>query len=318
MEATGAIELHYYLADRGHSMDAMLRNQCESELLALFLEVSSVLGVPVNIQAQALREGGLKELWKWLGGNSPQLTVLLSVAAILIALAPHMYESNAEQLSEQLAELKIEKTQLQIEKLKKELQEMQKGYEGSITNNAIDFLRNDPKIVVRRSNFYKKLISSNAVASIGVTPYDAEQRPIQDERNVPKSDFGRFVLSSQSLKPKTVDDATIQIISPVLREGKFKWKGIYDGQLIGFAMQDSLFRSQVLRDEITFQHGTCLDCVLVVNRKLDEVGEIVVTDYAATTVIRKYDDAQSIETSQGREYKQAKKLRDSQKDMFGM
>lgn len=316
MAVAGEIELHYYLAENRHSMDALLRNQCESELLALFQEVSSVLGVPIAIEAQALREGGLKELWKMLGENSPQLSVVLSVTAILIALASQSHQSDVDKLSEQLMEQKIEKTQLQIEKLQKEIRHIQNESEGSIKENAIHFLQRDSKVVVRRSNFYKKLKNDRNVTSVGITPYGVDHQPIQEERNVPRNHFDQFILSSQTLKPKIIDEATIQLVSPVLREGKLKWKGIYDDQVIGFAMHDPIFRGQVLRNEVTFQHDTKLDCVLVVNRKLDEVGEVVITDYAVKTVIKKYDDAQSFETSQGREYKQAKKFRDSQHDMF--
>jgi hypothetical protein len=316
MEVAGAIELHYYLVDRRHSMDAVLRNLCESELLALFHEVSSVLGVPVSIEAQALREGGLKEIWKWIGQNSPQLNLVLAIAAIMIALAPQVHQSGAEKLTEQLTELKIEKTQLEIEKLKKELQQMPAGTEDVVKHNAIHFLKNDPRVVVRRSNFYKHLSTNNTVTGIGIVPYDTSSEPIQPEVAVPRSDFEQFVLTTQTLKPEIVDEAAIELVSPVLREGKFKWKGIYNGKAINFSMHDATFRHQVLREEVTFQHGTVLDCVLEVSRKLDEVGEIEITDYAVKTVIKKYDDAQSIETSQGRAYKDAKRLRESQGEMF--
>lgn len=93
MTSVGGIELHYYLKDSEHSMDAVLRNRCEAELLAIFQEVASTLGVPVQIDAQALAEGGLREVWKWAGENSGQLSVVLSAVAILVALAPQIYES---------------------------------------------------------------------------------------------------------------------------------------------------------------------------------------------------------------------------------
>ena len=154
------------------------------------------------------------------------------------------------------------------------------------------------------------------MVQIGVIPYNTSLEPIRQEVIVPRSDFSNFVLVSQTLKSKIIEDANIQLVSPVLREGKFKWKGIYNKEAISFSMQDIVFQNQVLREPITFQHGTILECVLEVHRKLNEVGEVEITGYSVKTVIKKHDDTQSIETPQGREYKQAKRLRESQGDMF--
>lgn len=298
-------------------MDAVLRNRCEAELLALFYEVASSLGVPVQIEAQALTEGGLRDVWKWIGENATQLNVVLPIVAILIALAPHIYESEEEKLSKELTERSIEEKKLQIEKLRKELREVEPQSEEVLRNNAVHLLKQDPKIVVRKSNFYKHLMERENIELIGITPLNSNLLPMFPESTVTRDDFHRFVLTSHSIKPLTIEDATIEIVSPVLREGNYKWKGIYNGQPIGFTMQDSAFRTQVLREEVTFQHGTFLECVLNIQRQLDEVGEIEITGYVVTTVIRKYDDRQSIETFQGRTYKHSKKLRASQHDMFG-
>lgn len=317
MGASGGIELHYYLAGGAHSIDAVLRNRCEAELLAIFQEVALALGVPCEIEAQALTEGGLREIWKWIGENATQLDVVLAVVAILVALVPSIYESEEETLSKELTELSIEEKKLKIENLRKELREAGPQSEGAIRGNAVQLLRRDPKIMVRRSNFYKQLLDRENVEFIGFTPLNSSLLPAEPERRVPHSDFRRFVLTSHSIKPISIEDAKIEIVSPVLREGNFKWKGIYDGQIIGFTMQDSAFQSLVLREEVTFQHGTFLECVLNIHRKLDEVGEVEITGYIVTTVIRKYDDRQAFETPQGRAYKHVKKLRESHGDLFG-
>jgi hypothetical protein len=316
MNAVGGIELHYYLADGAHAMDAVVRNRCEAELLAIFHEVSATLGVSCQIDAQALSEGGLREVWKWLGDNATQLNVVLPVVAILIALAPQVYESEEESLSKELTELSIEEKKLQIEKLRKELRKADKKSEGAVLESAVHLLRRAPKIVVRRSNFYKQLLGRESVELIGVTPLNNTLQPSRPEQRIPYSEFRRFVLTSHSIKPLTIEDANIEIVSPVLREGNYKWKGIYNGQTIGFTMRDEAFRNLVLREDVTFQHGTFLECVLNINRKLDEVGDVELTGYVVTTVIRKYDDRQSIETPQGRTYKHAKALLESQNDLF--
>lgn len=317
MASVGGIELHYYLKDSEHSMDAVLRNRCEAELLAIFQEVAATLGVPVQIDAQALAEGGLREVWKWAGENSGQLSVVLSVVAILVALAPQIYESEEEALSKELTELSIEEKRLQIEKLRQELRDMEPRTSNATRDNAVHVLKKEPKIVVRRSNFYKNLNGRENVESIGISPLDQNLRPFTPERNVPNARFHEFILTSHSIKPLIIENAKIEVVSPVLREGRYKWKGIYAEQVIGFTMQDAAFQHQVLREKVTFQRGTFLECVLNVFRKLDEVGEVEITGYVVTTVIRKYDERQSIETPQGKSYKHAQKLRAAQADLFG-
>lgn len=297
-------------------MDAVTRNRCEAELLAIFQEVALALGVICDIEAQALAEGGLREVWKWIGANAAQLNVVLPIVAILVALAPQLHESEEEALSKELSELNIEEKKLQIEKLRRELREADSQEEGKFRDKALKVLKRDPKILVRRSNFYKNLLYSERVESLGFTALDAELLPAAPENIVPNSEFLRFVLNSHSIKSLIIDDAKIEIISPVLREGRYKWKGIYGGKIIGFTMQDSAFQSLVLREAVTFQHGTFLNCVLNIHRKLDEVGEVEVTGYVVTTVISKYDERQTIETSQGRAYKHIKALSELQHDLF--
>ncbi len=316
MSSTGGIELHYYLSNNKHSLDAIIRNRCEAELLGIFQEVALALDIPFNVEAQALAEGGLKEVWKWVGENATQLNVVLPTVAILIALAPDIYESKEDELSRELTELSIEEKKLQIEKLRQELKDADPRSENSIQSYAVEVLKRDPKIVVRRSNFYKRLMGAPHIESIGVTPLNTNLLPSERERQVPQSVFKNFILTSHSIKPITIEDANIEIISPVLRDGSYKWKGIFNGQPIGFSMNDRLFRSLVLQEEVTFQHGTFLECVLNINRQLDEVGEVEITSYVVATVIRKYDDRQSIETPQGRSYKHAKKLSESQEELF--
>ncbi|MEE9337580.1 MAG: hypothetical protein V3U87_05830 [Methylococcaceae bacterium] len=136
------------------------------------------------------------------------------------------------------------------------------------------------------------------------------------ETPVQRSEFNKFILSTHTINPIIIEDAIIEIVSPVLKEGKYKWKGVFENEPLSFEMLDNEFIGQVLREEVFFQHGTYIECVLYINRKLDEVGEIIVTGYSVTTVIRKYNDRQSIETRQGRSYKHTKKHRDGQTDLF--
>ena len=108
----------------------------------------------------------------------------------------------------------------------------------------------------------------------------------------------------------------IEIVSPVLKAGNYHWKGVYQGKPISFPMTDAEFKNSVLRREVSFQHGSSIECVLQVSRKLDEFGEVVITGYSVPTVIQKVDGEQKFETTQGRRYKTHKKFKEGQIDLF--
>ena len=316
MDNLKGIELHRYLPKGKHSVDAVLRNRSEAELLALFHEVAEALGVPVAIDAHALIEGGLREIWEWAGGNDRQITIILTVVAILIALVPAIYESEADRLDERLTNLSIEEKELNIELLRKQLREIEPSTEESVKHSAVEELKSHPRVVVRRSNFYRHLMHAESIEAIGISGLNRSLDQCTPEQIIERHQFHRFVLTSHRLRPEVDEDATIEIISPVLRDGRYKWKGIYQGKPIGFSMADSSFRGQVVREEVSFQHGSFLNCVLHINRELDEVGEVVITGYTVAIVIKKYDDRQAIETVQGKEYRQAQAFRDGQDDLF--
>lgn len=58
--AIARLELHYFLRDDVHSMNAFVRNKCEAEVLAAFAQIAQQLGVTVELESTAFREGGLR------------------------------------------------------------------------------------------------------------------------------------------------------------------------------------------------------------------------------------------------------------------
>jgi len=314
-EISQKLELHYFFTDNSHSMDATVRNECEKELLALFRECSIILGVDFKIESEAFSEGGLKEIWKFLG--STQVATALVILTIILSRYPPS-DSAKEIAEQQLLELQIEEAKLNIKKIRFQLKDLEK--ESPDTTEKIEEIAKavakSAKVIVRRSNFYEKIIKYDKVKSLSYTQLNIQNEAIAEEHRVQRNNFHRFIIHSRVLKPEISDDAEIEIIAPVLREGNYKWKGVYNDEPISFSMTDSRFRYQVLSKEISFQNGASILCVLETHRKLDEVGNIVITGYSVSTVIRKYDEKQVIETLQGKEYKQTKKFRDSQRDLF--
>ncbi len=63
------LELHYYLNNESHSMNAFIRNECEKEILIILKEIITNLNILIEIESEAYTEGGLRQVWKFLGTN---------------------------------------------------------------------------------------------------------------------------------------------------------------------------------------------------------------------------------------------------------
>ncbi|KAB7619492.1 hypothetical protein [Alkalilimnicola sp. S0819] len=313
MNNSEKLELHYYFQDQSHTIDAIVRNKCETELLALVHEVSRVIGAKILIEAEPSAEGGFRDIWRAIGENQNQLTLILLVVTLILSRIPVGDREHAD-LQKELTQLSIEEKQLSIEKLQRDLDT------GEVTHEAIEAARvvaeSEPKVITRKSNFYRHINNYEKVTKVSVRRLDGGGHPLEDERPVERRDFSRFIIASSDLPPLVIDNAIIEIVSPVLKEGTYKWKGLYDGGLIGFNMADSEFRAAVLSERVSFKHGTAIECVLKIGRKLDEAGDVVVTGYSVVVVLKKIDGFSSSEMPQGRRFKDTRQKQRGQGDLF--
>jgi hypothetical protein len=308
-------EAHYYLENNSHQLDALLRNRCEAELLAIIIEVSILLDTDVQLIATAAKEGGFREVWNVINKNSGGLSFVLAVIMAAMTTIPMLHDSEQEVLDK-------ERTKLEIEKLKLEIKELKKNEDINVSEIPTKFvleagkrISSNTKITKRKSNFYAEVEKSSDIEGVGFSVLDAQLKKIFDEQYVKREDFNRFILKTNKLKPQEVE-ADVKIIAPVLTDTTHKWKGIYDDRTISFGMQDSDFKQQVVNDHITFQNGSSIICVLSILREVDEVGEIKITGYDVKTVLGKRDGGFLQHTAQGKTYRQAKKFRDNQGDLF--
>ena len=138
MEISKKIELHYYFNNDSHTMDAIIRHECEKELLSIYKEVIDMLDINVKIESEAFSEGGLKEVWKFLGENSQQLTLLVTV---LVAVYSRIPVENKELVH------------LQIENLK---------LDNEIKKNDLKKIKNDIKIDERTTLYWNPYLITTA------------------------------------------------------------------------------------------------------------------------------------------------------------
>ncbi|ANG63554.1 hypothetical protein A8C75_14445 [Marinobacterium aestuarii] len=314
MESPRKIELHYYFSDMSHSMNALVRNKCEAEFIAVAIEVAEILGINLELDCEALQEGGIREVWKALGDNSVQIALLISALALILSVIPHT--------DQELIDLQKEDLRLSIEQRKQALGKIKEDIENKkITSETIEtavrVASRSYKVVTRKSNFYKILSNYEKVTQVGYSELSSDGRRLSDERVVNRVDFQKFILTSQDLKPRKDSSAYIEIVAPVLTDGKAKWKGIYDDQSINFSMNDHEFKRAVVSKLLSFKNGDGIICVLLVHKKVDELGEIVTSGYSVEVVLENIHSGVSGKTAQGKKYSQAKKMSDGQGDMFG-
>ena len=117
------LQLHYYLADNEHSMDAKIYNRAESELLKIVTEVSKVLGIELTVEIHALEEGGIKAVYKFLNKkkNRRKIQIIGAFFAGIIATVVSDVVSDNINSDPEMERFKKEKIKLEIKKLKQEL-----------------------------------------------------------------------------------------------------------------------------------------------------------------------------------------------------
>ncbi|WP_417464657.1 hypothetical protein [Kordiimonas sp.] len=306
MASATKFEMHYYFDDSSHTMDAIARNRCEAELLAIANETIAILGYPMRIETQASIEGGYRDIWKFISDNEKQLTLLVAILALVLAAKSNLDGVDSE-LQTKLVELSIEEKELQIKKLKQEIGENNPS--PSNAPHAAQIINQQPKIIIRRSNFYRQLSQIEKVTQIGISD-------MRSERIVKRDEFRKYILLTQGLEPVVIENAKIEIVAPVLNEGRAKWRGILEGELISFDMADKEFRAAVLQKQVSFKRGSILVCQLTVSAKLDEFGDKVITRYKVGTVIEYPSDSEIVETKQGRKLRRERQARSDQQDLF--
>ncbi len=300
------LELHYHLLDGAHSMDAQVRNKCEAELLALVHHLAVKLGVDVVLETSAYTEGGLKEVWRFL--LDPKNANVISLGALLLTLVqitisllalPVSPDKEQENLTKELTMLSIEEKKLQLQKLRKEAEQGRPSED--TVRRVVDDFNKDYKVVTRRSNFYKQLIPYSKVFAVGFGHIPTGEASPYEELVTERSEFSQFIISTDKLPELISDDVLIEIVAPVITGGNMHWKGLYADEYISFAMRDVAFKESVSNRTVSFQHGDVIVCVLHTERKLDPIGDIVVTGrYVSLVYEKKSATGVAIATAQGR------------------
>lgn len=287
------IEVHYYLPDGVHSANAFAMAKAETEFIYLFKEIASQLDIELQLEATALSEGGIVQKWKAFNKHSAGgVSCVIAALALIASLVPKG--------DRELIELSKQEKRLSIELMQKQLEEDQEPESEIIEEAAIEISQNI-KVVRRRSNFYQAIQSEEKIEAVEFTRKE-DNEPIDKPIRINRPEFANFIALTGTLPTEIDGSATIEIISPVLKKGRFKWKGYYKGAPIDFWLQDKKFKESVLRREVDFHSGTTIDCVLEMKIKIDEIGVISTAGYYVKVVKEIRDQTSAITTESGESY----------------
>jgi len=303
LEPTNQIELHYYFSDDTHSLNAFTRNKCETEFLHIFKEVLETLDLDIDIESVAFQEGGLKELWNLLGEHGIQISIIISIISLVIAIDPFS-DTELSNLQKEDLQLSIEEHKLKIKRLKDD--EPQNNQNIDI-DKVVSYFNSNHKVLRHRSDFYKSLITSSKITKIETSRmYNGQVVGLT--KIIEKHEFSKYFISDSDLPIEIVEDANIEIIAALLKpDGNSQWKGIYKEKTISFYMKDKAFKKSVDNGEIIFKTGFTIICVLEIKSALNELGELKVKSHTVSTVISTYEDDEKVETEQGKRYLAQKK-----------
>lgn len=247
------LEVHYYLKDESHSMNAFLRNKAEKDFLDAVKRIGETLNSELNIETEAYLEGGLKE------------NIIIGILVAGSFLAPSINDiitfyvtrdTQDEELDKKIKEETLKNLQLDNTQKKVEIEE------------EIDKKLNDKLVQRNISNFYKKIDSYEKIEKVGYKSSIENAK----EYIVERKDFASFILED-NVTVSEDDDAMIEIISPVLKEGKYYWRGKYNNEKIDFSMADSKFKEEVITGKHKFSNGSLINCHLEIKVTFDEFGD---------------------------------------------
>ncbi|WP_446784888.1 hypothetical protein [Macellibacteroides fermentans] len=294
------LELHYYFSDKSYYMDALVRHRCEKEVLTLIRTLADLLEVRLTVYCEPASGDGYKEVWGVAGENARSISVVLS---IMMQLFTHPFVASNGQLTIDRSEEDEARMQRELASLRKDLKLRTPGV--AISRELIEDLNLHPRVCKCKSNFYESMKGYPKVRKFTVRELNENNKSRSGLMEVKREHFNYFILRTDELPQMKDQKATIEIVSPVLmKDSKLRWKGIYNkgGEIIDFYMRDEDFKRDMVEDKIAFTSGMCIDCVLEIDRKLNEIGEIVNVSYSVVTVIKTRFDKMEIITPQGKKH----------------
>jgi len=312
------LELHYWFNDDSHSMNAFVQNKCEYEFLGILKEIANTFEVELIIETEPFGEGGLLRRFNIFTLNSENKNNLkLAIVSALVLgvfitpittsvlkttehIIDKIFEDEEQkEIEKNKSKSEIEKNNAETEKIKAETENLKLDAEAKrqkLFNNTI--------IKKKRSNFYEVLDREPKVNQFSIQSKNSTHKLGFEEMFVVKNNFKEFILISDDLETEKIDNAIIEIITPVLKKGKYRWIGIYNGEPQSFNMKSIEFKTLVQTGKIEFKNGSSINCLLEVRKKINNEGVEQISGYDIVRVNNYFENDKPVETPEGKQHRQ--------------
>ena len=204
----------------------------------------------------------------------------------------------------EIKELEKQKLKFEVEKLKQEV----------LLNSQL--LNQNNVIKKKKSIFYETLEKYPKVNKVSFTIETQNKDETKKEETVYREKFKEFILISDDLTPIENENAIIEIISPVLKKGPYKWYGIYNEESISFNMKSNEFKTLIQTGNVQFKNGTTINCLFAIRRKIDNEGRERIVGYDVLRVNSYYENNRPIETVEGKKHRERKEADKRQLSLF--
>jgi len=313
-EDYNVFQIRYTFRDNSNVMDAVVRNRCELELLRIFDYVAKELKFQLKIETESQKKGPMRDAYHLIViAGVPVYTDILRFISQMVLTHPKTPKGqkpswNAALVNEMIAIAKAG--------LKEKNRTNPYLSEASVKS----LLEEDSKLRKLVSNFFEHLVSYAKMARFDIllSTKNNKGEAVDVVEGVDRNAFKSFILESDELAPLINEDAHIEIVSPVLKTGNYRWRGIYEGAEapIEFFMLDEDFKQSVETDRISFQNGTCIRCTLEINRRMDEEGNIFNSRYTVKMVSKVYSGNVTVETPKGKRKREEMEAAKRQLSLF--
>lgn len=310
------IELHYWFNDDSHTMNAVVFNKCEYEFLGIAKEIAQKLKVDLEIETEPLAEGGLRSWFKFKAKDKDAIKVGV-ILYIITTLLGTPLTTTIEELTRMAIQSVFESTEVKQLKEQKEIADLKLDIarieaETKRLSRSID----ENVVKKKRSNYYENISTCKKINKVTIDITDDLKKNIYLEREVIKADFPNYIMTSDDLEPDNDENAVIEIISPVLKKGKYKWSGIYKGEVIQFTMKSNEFKTLVQIGQVIFKNGSSINCHLLTHKKVNAEGDVKITGYEVVLVNHYFENDKPIETPEGKRYRQIREAESNQLTLF--
>jgi len=286
------LNVHYHVINNGTTMNALIHNECEKNLLLSIKKLQQFTENEIEIEISSKKEGSI------ISGYLILAAALLApkIGKLIDAFIENYFRPKTSLMEENISRVEL------IEKIKN----------GDFTQNQFDYIASKDKDLMKlKSDFYKSASKDTTITKIETQVSNNNSITINyNEFHI------NIIEKTETSTNQEILNSTIYIVSPVLVKipnSKQKWRGIYQEKPIEFSISDEKFLKQVENHEIHFENGTNITGTLTttIKKTFEESGEERIDNtYSIKDILQWEDDKHFIY-----ETKKYKKMQENKREL---